>query len=251
MNQQNMTKSKMLICWGLIVVGTILLLTQSGKSMPLLVGAALLFVGLLLSKGHLLAVVVLLAGIAAAALSLFFNTDYMDYTQLICGVLLGFIGFIRVLSTDISIADTPQQLYLSHCKRYGLTPNTVQFYFMSTVDMLYVAIADDGKLYSFMDGTRKSIPLVNIDRCEGQGLDSTNKSKYLTVVVYEKNGNHHNYYFSRTTYDFAHFTDCLNAIIEFRDTPTTSYAEQYERCEKLFALGGVDPKIYPEDMYNN
>lgn len=52
MNQQNMTKSKMLICWGLIVVGTILLLTQSGKSMPLLVGAALLFVGLLLSKGH-------------------------------------------------------------------------------------------------------------------------------------------------------------------------------------------------------
>lgn len=92
MNQQNMTKSKMLICWGLIVVGTILLLTQSGKSMPLLVGAALLFVGLLLSKGHLPAVVVLLAGIAAAALSLFFNTDYMDYTQLICGVLLALLG---------------------------------------------------------------------------------------------------------------------------------------------------------------
>lgn len=239
--------TKKIVSWVLIAVGGLLLLISAWKPAPMLIGVALLWLGAQLSKGGLVAFALLVIGGAATV----FGFREIERLQTVCGLFVGVLSLFKFLASDIEIGKDQESRYKLHCMTYHLNPGSVRFYFMSQADD-YIAIGSDGKVYSYLDGILKAIPTEYISRIEKLGLNSSNKSKYLFVRLYEKNGNYHEYRFSRTTDDFSHFVACMEAIIDMNENPvdTDDLEASWNSTERLFELGGVDTSIFPPYTYS-
>ena len=171
----------------------------------------------------------------------------INILQAVIGCIFTWFDLFRMLGKETQTGKTLEDRYRIHCNYYEIPLYSVLFCFMTSANKK-VAIGEDRVIYSNDYTSIKKLPIKHIARYELQKVEGKRLEK---AVIFENNGNYHEYYFSTETCDRNNFIACLDYIMNESPREFATIEEQMTFEENTFnhlcSIGGVDTNIYPQD----
>jgi len=225
----------------LMIIGAIIFLLAK-KKVPFL-GKERVYILL----AEIIATVASFGGGIAVFLSGGWEAFELNLVQFILVGYITFMDFFIVIGRESEIGKDLTDRYRLHCLTYKIPMYSMPFCYMTSINT-YIAISEDRTIYSYNGTSIKKLPIKHISRYELQKVEGKRLEK---AVLFENNGNYHEYFFSTLCYDRDLFIECLDFIMHENPQEHESIDEIFEYEERVFnqlcAISGIDPSIYPQD----